>query len=292
VSRHPGRAGGEVLGTEARGGWHWAEWGCELVGTALLLLGGLSAVCWDFAPGSTVASVVPNHSARLLITGLLFAGTGSLVAVSPLGRRSGAHLNPSVTLAFWRRGHMHRHDLAGYIVSQVLGALAGTAVVRWWWGAKARAVNLGVTQPGHGIGGAGAAGIEAMMTMLLVLGILVMVSSPRTARWTPLLVWILVAVLVWQGAPWTGTSLNPARSLAPALLRPDTANLWAYLVGPLAGSLLAVAVFGLLPGLETQTAKLFHDPRYRSTMASTLPVAADKPQHGDQPAAVSPSADR
>jgi aquaporin Z len=271
--RVPGRAGAEIIGTGAQGGWHWAEWSCELVGTALLLLGGLSAICLDFSPGSPVSSVVHDHSARLLITGLLFAGTGSLVAVSPLGRRSGAHLNPSITLAFWRRGHMHAHDLVGYIVSQVAGAFVGTALVRWWWGTKARAVDLGVTQPGHGIG-AGAVGIEAIMTFLLVAGILGMVSSPRTARWTPLLVWLLVALLVWQGAPWTGTSLNPARSLAPALLAPHSADLWIYFVGPLAGSLLGVAAFDAIPGAETRTAKLFHDRRYPSTMATTLPVAA------------------
>jgi aquaporin Z len=273
-SRLPGRAGAEVVGTGATGGWHWAEWGCELVGTAFLLLGGLSAICLDFGPGSPVASAVPGRSARLLITGLLFAGSGSLVAVSPLGRLSGAHLNPSVSLAFWRRGHMHIHDLAGYVVAQVAGAFAGTALVRWWWGAKARAVGLGVTQPGHGLGAAGAAGVEAFMTALLVAGILGMVSSARTAPWTPLLVWLLVAALVWQGAPWTGTSLNPARSLAPALLAPHLANLWVYLVGPPAGALVAVAVFNAIPGIETQTAKLFHDPRYPSTMATSLPVAA------------------
>jgi aquaporin Z len=270
----PGRAGAEVVGTGARGGWHWAEWGCELAGTALLLLGGLSAICLDFAPGSPVASAIPDHSARLLITGLLFAGSGSLVAVSPLGRLSGAHLNPSVSLAFWRRGHMHAHDLAGYVAAQVAGAFAGTALVRWWWGAKARSVGLGVTEPGHGLSAAGGAGVEVLMTALLVAGILGMVSSPRTAPWTPLLVWILVAVLVWQGARWTGTSLNPARSLAPAVLAPDTANLWAYLVGPLAGALVAVAAFDAIPGLETCTAKLFHDARYPSTMATTLPVTA------------------
>jgi aquaporin Z len=276
ASRVAGRAGAEIAGTEAQGGWHWAEWLCEFVGTALLLVGGLSAVCLDFAPGSLVASVVPDHSARLLITGLLFAGTGSLVAVSPLGRRSGAHLNPSVTLAFWRRGHLHPHDLAGYVIAQVAGAFAGTALVKWWWGAKARAVDLGVTQPGHGVVSAGAAGIEAFMTLLLVGAILLMVSSPKTARFTPLLVWIVVAVLVWQGAPWTGTSLNPARSLAPAQLLPDLANLWVYFVGPLAGSLLAVKAYGTFTSLETRTAKLFHDPRYPSTMATTLPVAAHR----------------
>jgi aquaporin Z len=175
-------------------------------------------------------------------------------------------------LAFWRRGHIHPHDLAGYVAAQIAGAFAGTALVKWWWGAKARSVTLGVTTPGHGIGGAGAIGIEAFMTMLLVLGILVMVSSTQTGPWTPLLVWVVVAVLVWQGAPWTGTSLNPARSLAPAVLAPHLTDLWAYMVGPLAGSLIAVEVFHFIPRLETRTAKLFHDPRYPSTMATTLPV--------------------
>lgn len=256
----------------ARGGWHWAEWSCELVGTALLLLGGLSAICLDFSAGSPVASLLPSYSARLLLTGLLFAGTGSLVALSPLGRRSGAHLNPAVTLAFTLRRHLHGSDVAGYVVAQLAGAFLGAALVRWWWGARARSVELGVTQPGPGIGTAGAAGIEAAMTSVFVLGILIMVSSHRTARWTPLYNWIAVALLVWRGAGWTGTSLNPARSLAPAVLLPETAHLWAYLVGPLGGAVLAVAAFAPVP-LETRTAKLFHDARYPTTMATTLPVA-------------------
>lgn len=257
----------------ARGGWHWVEWFCELAGTAALLLGGLSAICLDFSTGSPVASVLPSHSARLLLTGLLFAGTGSLVALSPLGRRSGAHLNPAVTLAFTLRRHLHPCDVAGYVVAQTAGAFLATALVRWSWGARARSVKLGVTQPGHGIHTVAAAGIEAVMTSMLVFGILIMVSSPRSARWTPLYNWILVALLVWQGAGWTGTSLNPVRSLAPATLLPDTAHLWAYMVGPLAGAVLAVGAFALVPGVETRTAKLFHDPRYPTTMATTLPVA-------------------
>ncbi len=250
------------------------EWCCEFAGTALLLLGGLSAVCLDFSTGSPVASAIPDHSARLLVTGLLFAGTGSLVTISPLGRRSGAHLNPAVTLAFYRRGHVHEADLAGYVVAQVAGAFAGTALVKWWWGARARSVSLGATHPGHGLDAAGAACVEALMTFVLVASILLMVSSPKTAKWTPLLLWFVIAALVWQGAPFTGTSLNPARSLAPAVLAPSTGQLWVYLVGPPLGAIAAAAVIGLLPGIETLTAKLFHDHRYPSVMRSSLPVAA------------------
>lgn len=254
-----------------RGGLHWLEWGCELAGTALVLFGGLSAICLDFGSNSTVARLVPSHSLRLLITGLLFAGTGSLVAVSPLGRRSGAHLNPAVTVAFWLRHHVHPNDLAGYVVAQCAGALVGTALVRVLWGSIALSVHVGLTEPGHGLNAPEAAAVECLMTMALVLTILVMVSSARRARWTPLVLWPVIAALVWQGAPWTGTSLNPARSLAPAIVLSSFANLWVYLVGPLSGAVAAVGVFAFLPG-ETLTAKLFHDPSYPSTMISHLLV--------------------
>jgi aquaporin Z len=193
--------------------------------------------------------------------GILFAGTGSLVAVSPMGRRSGAHLNPSVTVAFWRRGHLHPHDLAGYVIAQIAGALAGAVLVRWWWGSQARSVHYGITMPRPGRLAPAGAAIEAAMTALLVFAILVMVSSARSARYTPLAVWVVVALLVWQGAPWTGASLNPARSLAPAVLAFDLHDLWVYFAGPLSGSLIAVQLFAFVPGLETLTAKLFHDRR-------------------------------
>jgi len=120
-------------------GVHPVEWLCELAGTALLLLGGLSAVCLDFGPHTPLAAL--PGSPRLLITGLLFAGTGSLLAISPLGRRSGAHLNPVVTLAFFTQGKVHPHDLAGYIAARMTGAVLGTAVLRLLWGREATAVH-------------------------------------------------------------------------------------------------------------------------------------------------------
>jgi aquaporin Z len=238
-----------------------------------LLFGGLSGLFLDFAPGSPVARVLPGQSWRLLVTGLILATTGLIVTASPLGRRSGAHLNPSVTLAFWCRGHVHPHDLAGYLTAQVVGAVAGTQLARWCWGSRATALDLGVTRPGQGISAPAAVTIEALATFILLTAILAAVSSPRTARWTPVAAWGTVALLVWQAGALTGASLNPARSLAPALLAPHTAGLWIYVAGPVAGSLLAAAVITMLPGIETRTAKLLHDARYPSTMATTLPVA-------------------
>ena len=242
---------------------HWREWLAELTGTALLLIGGLSAVTLNFGSGSPVAPWLQSHSARLLLTGALFAGTGSLIAISPLGRVSGAHLNPAVTLAFWLSGKMHHHDVAAYIAAQCAGATIGAMTLRLVWPDLA-SVGYGVTKPGTSVAPLAAAFIECGMTALLVLTILLFVSRLRTAPWTPLAVWAVVSLLVWQGAPLTGTSLNPARSLGPAIVAVNLRDLWVYLVGPLAGSVLATFAVVIGMRLPPVTAKLFHDPTYAS----------------------------
>jgi aquaporin Z len=192
--------------------FHITEWGAELGGTAILMLGGLSAVALDFAPGSPVAAAIPGVSPRLLLTGALFSATGSLVAISPLGRLSGAHVNPAVTVAIWLTRQVHPHDLAGYLAAQFSGALIGVGVWRLIWGRRAEGVINGVTSRGPKVQPWQAVAIEAFMTAVLVLTIFLFVSRPRLMRWTPLAVWLVVTLLVWQGALLTGTSLNPARA--------------------------------------------------------------------------------
>jgi aquaporin Z len=238
----------------------------------LLLVGGLSAVCLDFGKSSWIAAHIPSVSVRLLITGALFAGAGSLVAVSPLGRRSGAHLNPVVTLAFWITGHVHPHDLAGYWVSQFAGALAGAVVVRLAWGDVASSVRFGTTHPAGGLDQVGALGLELLMTAALVVVILGFVSSRRLMHWTPLATWLTVTLLVWQGGSHTGTSINPARSTGPAVVGLDFNDLWIYLVGPVVGAAAVAFTVRLLPRWRPLTARLFNDVRYPTTMGSMVPV--------------------
>ncbi|MHB8314049.1 MAG: aquaporin, partial [Candidatus Dormibacteria bacterium] len=127
-------AGPPSLAHPPQRGWHLREWSAEFWGTFALVLGGLSAVCLDFGQGSPVPHLIPSASLRLLLTGLLFAGTGSLVAISPPGRLSGAHINPCVTIAFWAGGHVSRDDLFGYLGCQFAGAVAGDLAVHWLWG--------------------------------------------------------------------------------------------------------------------------------------------------------------
>ena len=258
---------------EPHAGFHWRIWAAEGAATFLLLLGGLSAACLDFGRGSPVEAVLPSHSARLLLTGLLFSACNSLLAISPLGRLSGAHLNPAVTLSFHVLGRVGRHDVAGYLTAQLVGALAGAGALRLLWGGVAESIGGGVTKTTVSLPEAFA--LEVAMTGLLMAVILVFVSSVRLARWTPLALWPLIALLVWGFADYTGTSLNPARSAGPAFVFGDTASLWLYLLAPTAGALaVAFAWRGRHPGSQPKTAKLFHDARYPCSFASELPAMA------------------
>ncbi len=130
-----------------------------------------------------------------------------------------------------------------------------------------------MTEPGHGFSPLEAAGLETLKTAALILMIFFMTSSAGTARWSPLGNWLLVASLVWQGAPYSGTSLNPARSVAPALLAPELRHLWGLRRRTARRAMLAAAVFAAFRNTTTLTAKLFHDPRYPGTLGAQLPTA-------------------
>lgn len=259
---------------DRHGGLHLAEWGAEALGTAILLFVVVSVVSLVFGAGAPVARAVPTIGPRLLLAGLLIAGSGSLVAVSLLGRRSGGHINPAVTLGFWLTGHVHRHDLAGYVAAQVLGAVVGAAAGALVWGSRASSVRYAATLPGHGLNDLAAAGIELLMTAALLLVIFTFTARARLMRWTPVATWLLVTCLVWQVAPYSGTSLNPARSLAPALLAHQSRSLWVYLLAPLIGAALAAALVRLRLLALPLTAKLFHDEQYPSVLMTSMPSRA------------------
>ena len=249
-------------------GWrqlHWPEYGAELLGTAFNIFVGLSAVVFDFGLGLPMEHLIPDNSIRLLITGLVFAGSGSLVAISPLGKLSGAHINPSVSLAFWAQGKMHQHDIGGYIIGQFLGAIIGAVLLVAVWGGYTASVDNGMTLPGTGYPMWYVFLAEVVMTFVLVLSIFIFVSSHRLMRWTPLMTWFLVATMVWLGAPISGTSLNPARSFGPALVTWFWQDQWLYCIAPPLGAMVAVGAFRLLAIGEREilTAKLFHVPHYR-----------------------------
>jgi aquaporin Z len=257
---------------------HAPEYVAEFLGTGCMVFFGLSAVVFDFGTGLPMSRWVPDHSLRLLITGLLFAGTGSLVVISPLGRLSGGHINPSVSLAFWLHGKMRFVDFLGYVVAQMLGGIAGAAALSGVWKKYAASVNDGMTLPGAGWPLWAVFGWEVAITAVLVFLIFFFVSSKRLMRWTPFMTWLLIAIMVWLEAPISGTSLNPARSLGPALVSGNWSSQWIYAVAPPLGGIVGMFLFDIITPTwrEVLTGKLFHAPNYRSVFkcAPVPPPAA------------------
>lgn len=253
---------------------HWRAWTAECAGTALLVAVIVAAATLSLAEGSPVATALPGRGAGFLLLGVLVAPCVALIAVSPLGRLSGAHINPAVTLGFWALGHVSRHDLAGYVGAQLVGGLAGAIAARALLPADAvGSIGGAVTHPA--VPTAIALSLEAAMTAALVAVIFAFTSSRRLARWTPAAIVPVLIVLIWLGSPPTGASLNPARSAGPAAAFADLADLWLYLLAPAAAGLVVGAAWRRPRMPRPRTAKLFHDPRYPCSLAVAHPTRAE-----------------
>jgi len=243
---------------------NWSEYLSEFFGTAIMMAIGIGAVVFMWSAGSVMTEVIPSEPWRRLATGVLFAGGGTAVVLSPLGQRSGGHLNPAMTLAFWLRGKITHTDAAMYVLAQTLGAVLGVLIVEAVAGEAAATVNLGMTTPGLGYSATVALAAELVITFSLIFLVFWAVDRRSVAPFTPYLAGVLIAFLVMIEAPISGTSLNPARSLAPAALMGMFDHLWLYFVGPIVGAVLAVGVYRGIGGEKTATgcAKLHHTDQY------------------------------
>lgn len=243
---------------------HWSEYLSEFFGTAIMMAIGIGAVVFMWSAGSVMTEVIPSEPWRRLATGVLFAGGGTAVVLSPLGQRSGGHLNPAMTLAFWLRGKITHTDAAMYVLAQTLGAVLGVLIVDAVASDAAATVNLGMTTPGLGYSATVALAAELVITFSLIFLVFWAVDRRSVAPFTPYLAGVLIAFLVMIEAPISGTSLNPARSLAPAALMGIFDHLWLYFVGPIAGAVLAVGLYRGIGGEKTATgcAKLHHTDQY------------------------------
>jgi aquaporin Z len=242
----------------------WTLFLSEFIGTALLIGVGLSVVILDFSPDSPIASLIPSAGFRRLLTGFLFGAAGGLIAVSPVGKISGGHINPVVTFAFWLSKKIGTGHALSYILAQVAGGVAG-AVPLLLWGKAGEAVHFGATLPGPDYTSWEAALGEAATTSALILLLFLFLGHKPLRRFTPLLFPFLYAVMVYIEAPLSGTSTNPARSLGPEVVSWEFHAWWIYWAGPMVGTLLGLGVHKLtwLKHLEVEVAKLYyfeHDP--------------------------------
>lgn len=215
----------------------WRRLVAELFGTFSLVL---------FDPGSKVVASLGGDmppAAQALVPGLVVAAM-----IYAIGHRSGAHINPAVTLSFAVRGVFPWRRVPGYVVVQLVGALAAAGVLRALFGNEE---HLGATLPQHST--AVALAMEVLLTLLLVSVILG--TSNRHRMIGPNAAIAVGATIVACnifGKDESGASMNPARSLGPAIVSGALDDWWVYVAGPLAGALIAVGLAFLIHGRQRE----------------------------------------
>jgi aquaporin Z len=163
-----------------------------------------------------------------------------------MGAVSGAHLNPAVSIAFALRGDFPWQRVPGYVVSQLAGAVAATLLL---WALIGKHGSAGLTLPGPGVSTVTALLFEALLTVGLVSTILGTASGAQAVGpFAAIAVGSYIALAGLWGSPVSSASMNPARSLGPALVLGDWTSWWAYLVGPMAGGVIAVGIAYILRG--------------------------------------------
>jgi aquaporin Z len=261
---------------------HGVEYVLEGLELGLFMLSACLVVALVEHPASPLRPVVPDALLRRLIVGVAMGLTAVLLIYSPWGQRSGAHMNPAVTLAFLRLGKIEPLDAAMYVLAQFSGAGVGVFAARVLLGDVIAhdAVGFVVTLPAPGqVLPAFVA--ELGISALLMSVVLASSSSERLRASTGVLCGALVALYITVEAPLSGMSMNPARSFGSALVAGRFEHLWLYVLAPPLGMLLAAEAFARLPRAAPPVcAKLHHSPRVCCIFCRYTPPAESRsPSH-------------
>ena len=204
----------------------------EAIGTFFLVLIGPGAVMLDARSGGHLGQAGISLAFAFVITAM----------VSAFGPVSGAHINPAVTITLWSTRRFPGRRVPLYIVSQCFGAIAASLALRAVLGDAGRS---GATLPS--VSRPAAAALEFLMSFALMTVILVAVTGRgRAASFAPLAIGMTVGFCALAGGPMTGASMNPARSLGPALVSGHWRAHWIYWISPIAGMLVAAQTPALL----------------------------------------------
>jgi len=219
----------------------------ELLGTALLAF---------FGPGAVVAALTLGKGS-LEYAGLGFIalsfGLVIMLVIYAVGTTSGAHINPAVTVALAVTGRFRWVEVPVYVAAQLIGAVIGASLVVGMAGAEAATapgVGVGLTSITEGVGVGQAVLAEVMGTFLLMFTIMAVAVDRRAqVGWAGLIIGLSVACAIFVLGPFTGGSLNPARTFGPFLANTvfggatPWGDIWVYLAGPLIGAALAAVVY-------------------------------------------------
>ena len=212
----------------------------ELVGTFILVYAGCS-VAVAASLEKPLAGAAYSSLAVALAWGLVL-----VALVSALGHVSGCHLNPAVTLALSATRKFPIAAAPFYIVAQIVGALLASLAVWLTYGGAAREApaNLAATSLQPGVGLLQGLAVEALITFILVFVVIAVATDPRVEAATAgIAVGFALTSAIFIGGPVTGASLNPARSLGPAVVAGTYSDLWIYIVGPIVGGVAAAFLY-------------------------------------------------
>jgi len=217
--------------------YEWRRVFSEFFGTFLLVLAAAGGGMVNARFGGHVTS-----GAALVVAPALTV----MAIILFMGAVSGAHLNPVVSLAFALRGDFPWKRIPGYVSAQAAGAVLATLLL---WGLVGKHGSAGLTLPGPGISAGTAMIWEAVLTVGLVSVILGTASgAQQVGSFAAIGVGSYIALAGLWGSPVSGASMNPVRSLGPALVLGDWTAWWAYLAGPVAGAVIAVGIAYILRG--------------------------------------------
>lgn len=209
----------------------WKSVLVEFLGTLTLVLIAAGAVALTSAQGSSLVGSALTYG--FIFAALFFAW----------GTYSGGHFNPATSFGYAVAGRMNWGLMLVYWIAQLLGGIAGAALIVWFYGSAsgvgATVGSLTKTQ------GWKALILEAIITFILVIAVLLVTKNPMYAIISGLAIGIILTANYLAVAPLTGASMNPARSLGPAIFSSNMGTIWIYLVGPLIGALVAGLVFRL-----------------------------------------------
>lgn len=269
---------------------HWPEYLCEAA-----LLGGFMVSACVFAivlfhPLSPAARAIESPLLTRALMGVAMGLTAIALIYSPLGQRSGAHMNPAVTLAFWRLGKVRGIDAIFYVIAQFIGGVAGVLLVRGLLPRllAVREVRYVATLPGpHGPIAAWLA--EFGIALLLMLIVLIASNHRALTRATGLLAGLLVMLYITFESPISGMSMNPARTLGSALWAGVWTHWWIYFTAPPLAMLAGAQVYvGLRGRRAVHCAKLHHVNGHRCIFRCEFDRLTASPAPAELPPAANP----
>lgn len=244
---------------------HYPEYLMEAVELGLFMISAGVFVSLIEYDGFIVKQLIPAAQIRLVLIGIAMGLTAILLINSKFGKRSGAHMNPALTLTFYRLGKIKFWDALFYILFQFIGGTLGVYIVYLIFG-KVFAeppVNFVITVPMNDSMTIPFIA-EAFMSFLLMAMVLFTTNKVSLAKYTGLIAGIMLAIFISVEAPISGMSINPARSFASAFPSNIWTAFWLYLTAPPVGMLLAAQLYILIKGKKNVIcAKLNHDNKVR-----------------------------